>query len=150
MSQQSYNNAAVTLNAISSGAASFVSTKRFFDDVNFPKGFKRCGDFTNKEAELLEQHGHALKALMEGSQLPGTPDEDQFVKVSQGALAPSTTLELLWAKYTKLAKGKPFYAVVGTIHTHNKSASAAIETDIDFDDIDEGEDIDDNDDNAKD
>ncbi|MCW3172422.1 DUF413 domain-containing protein [Shewanella subflava] len=133
MSQQSYTNVAASIDAIANGSASFTSNKRFYDDANFPKGFKRCGDFTNKEAELLEQHGQALKNLMDGSQLPCTPDEDQFVKVAQGQLLPTTPLELLWAKYTKLAKGKPFYAVVGTIHA--PAQSSKVEIDIDFDDI---------------
>lgn len=67
MSEQSFFNAnkgSETFNG--SVAASFVSQKRFYDDANFPKGFKRSGDFTNKEAELLELHGHAMKNLAEG------------------------------------------------------------------------------------
>ncbi|QIR14808.1 DUF413 domain-containing protein [Shewanella aestuarii] len=135
MSQQSYTNATQSIDAIANGSQSFVSTKRFFDDIHFPKGFKRCGDFTNKEAELLEIHGHALKNLSEGTQLPCSPDEDQFVKVAQGLLSPMAPMELLWAKYTTLTKGKPFYAVVGTIHMPTQSSKVEIE--IDFDDVED-------------
>ena len=141
MSQQSFNNAKQGTDVNINGAnLSFQSTKRFYDDANFPKGFKRCGDLTSKEADLLELHGWAMKNLSEGKQLPGTPDEDQFVQVAQGTLVPTTTMELLWAKYCKLAKGKPFYAVVGTIHAPaNAKMSVEVEADIDFDDVEDDE-----------
>ncbi|MBB1428083.1 DUF413 domain-containing protein [Shewanella sp. SG44-2] len=133
MSQQSFINAKQGIDANTNGHSnSFQSTKRFYDDVNFPKGFKRCGDFTNKEAELLEQHGQAMKNLANGSQLPCNVDEDQFVNVLQGKKPASTPLELLWSKYCRLAKGKPFYAVVGTIH-----APASSKVEIEFDDVEE-------------
>ncbi|MDD8059642.1 MULTISPECIES: DUF413 domain-containing protein [Shewanella] len=133
MSQQSFVNAKQGIEAHANGSSdSFRSTKRFYDDANFPKGFKRCGDFTSKEADLLEQHGQAMKNLSDGTQLPCNVDEDQFVQVLQGKMAPSTPMELLWAKYCRLAKGKPFYAVVGTIHT---PASPKVE--IEFDDVED-------------
>ncbi|GGQ34719.1 DUF413 domain-containing protein [Shewanella litoralis] len=133
MSQQSFVNAKQAIETHANGSSdSFRSTKRFYDDANFPKGFKRCGDFTSKEADLLEQHGQAMKNLAEGNQLPCNVDEDQFVKVANGQLPASTTMELLWAKYCRLAKGKPFYAVVGTIH-----APASAKVEIEFDDVDD-------------
>lgn len=133
MSEQSLSNAntgAETFNG--SAAVSFVSTKHFYDDVNFPKGFKRSGDFTNKEAELLELHGHAMKGLSEGTILPRTPDEAQFVEVTKGNALPSSLLEQIWVKYRKLALGKPFYAVVGTVHLPvTKPAAIEIEAEVD-------------------
>jgi uncharacterized protein YifE (UPF0438 family) len=139
MSQQSFTQAALGSEAFTANSTmSFVSTKRFYDDANFPKGFKRCGDFTNKEAELLELHGQTMKNLVEAKQLPCTADEDQFLQVAQGILPAQTSFELLWAKYLKLAKGKPFYAVVGTVHV--PSAKATVEVDVEFDDIDDGND----------
>ncbi|GGP50294.1 hypothetical protein GCM10009347_16660 [Shewanella algicola] len=133
MSQQSFVNAKQAIEAHANGSSdSFRSTKRFYDDANFPKGFKRCGDFTSKEADLLEQHGQAMKNLADGTQLPCNVDEDQFVQVLQGKMTPSTPLELLWVKYCRLAKGKPFYAVVGTIHT---PTSPKVE--IEFDDVED-------------
>jgi uncharacterized protein YifE (UPF0438 family) len=131
MSQQSFINTKQGIDANTNGHSnSFQSTKRFYDDANFPKGFKRCGDFTNKEAELLELHGQAMKNLADGSQLPCNVDEDQFMQVVQGILPASSPMELLWSKYCRLAKGKPFYAVVGTL---NAPASAKVE--IEFDDV---------------
>ena len=35
-------------------AESFTTTNRFFDNKNYPRGFSRHGDFTIKEAQLLE------------------------------------------------------------------------------------------------
>ncbi|MCH4294164.1 DUF413 domain-containing protein [Shewanella sp. 3B26] len=115
--------------------SSFQSKKRFFDDANFSKGFRRCGDFTNKEAELLETHGEAMKALAEGSRPPVTAEEAQFVDVVRTNKAPSSLLEQIWLKYCKLAQGKPFYAVVGTVH----AAANAPEAEIELDEIDDDE-----------
>ncbi|AZG35848.1 MULTISPECIES: DUF413 domain-containing protein [Shewanella] len=135
MSEQSFINAKQGIDANTNGHSnSFQSTKRFYDDANFPKGFKRCGDFTSKEADLLEQHGQAMKNLVDGSQLPRNVDEDQFISVIQGTLPATTPMELLWSKYCRLAKGKPFYAVLGTINT---PASAKVEIEVEFDDVEE-------------
>ena len=38
-------------------AESFVSQQRFFDNKNYPRGFSRHGDFTIKEAQILEKYG---------------------------------------------------------------------------------------------
>ena len=35
-------------------AESFTTTNRFFDNKNYPRGFSRHGDFTIKEAQLLD------------------------------------------------------------------------------------------------
>ncbi|MCL2918744.1 DUF413 domain-containing protein [Shewanella litorisediminis] len=118
-----------------SAPMSFLSQRRFYDDANFPKGFRRSGDFTNKEAELLECHGLAMKALADGSRLPSTDEEAQFVDVVRGNKPPSSILEQIWLKYCKLAQGKPFYAVVGTVH----APAVAPEAEIELDDIDDDE-----------
>ncbi len=132
MSEQSISNANKGSETVNGSAASFVSHKRFYDDVNFPKGFKRSGDFTSKEAELLELHGYALKNLAEGKVLPVTPDEAQCVDVIKGNRTPSSLLEQIWVKYRKLALGKPFYAVVGTVHL--PAAKTESEPEVVFDD----------------
>ena len=140
MSQQSFINAKQAIGSQSNGTNdSFRASKRFYDDVNFPKGFKRCGDFTSKEADLLEQHGQAMKSLAEGSQLPCNVDEDQFVQVAKGNLPATTLMELLWVKYCRLAKGKPFYAVVGSIHTQPNTKVEIEFDDIESDTLDTGE-----------
>ncbi|MEL4407788.1 DUF413 domain-containing protein [Shewanella algae] len=112
---------------------SFVSERRFYDDKNFPKGFRRSGDFTYNEAELLEKHGVAMQALAEGRQAPRNPEESHFVEVVRGNSAPGSLLEKIWVKYVKLASGKPFYAVVGT--TLVKKADAEYIDDMIDDDV---------------
>jgi len=133
MSEQSFSNANKGSETLNGSAASFVSHKRFYDDTNFPKGFKRSGDFTSKEAELLELHGHAMKNLAEGKTLPVTADEAQFVEVIKGNIAPSSLLEHIWLKYRKLARGKPFYAVVGTVHLPATKPEIEVEPEAAFD-----------------
>ncbi|GGY88207.1 DUF413 domain-containing protein [Shewanella fodinae] len=121
-------------------AVSFSSTRRFYDDANFPKGFRRCGDFTQKEAELLEAHGVAMKSLADGSLLPRTIDEQRFVDVVKGLQAASSPMEKLWIKYTTLAQGRPFYAVVGTNLVRPSEADVyldLLDTDSDVADEDE-------------
>ncbi|AIN20075.1 hypothetical protein DJ57_3543 [Yersinia rochesterensis] len=44
-------------------ADSFITTNRFFDNKHYPRGFSRHGDFTIKEAQLLERHGYAFNEL---------------------------------------------------------------------------------------
>ncbi|MBV7314346.1 DUF413 domain-containing protein [Shewanella sp. NIFS-20-20] len=91
---------------------SFASHKRFFDDIHFPKGFHRCGDFTQKEAEILVAFGHAMAELAQGKRLPCNEEEQNFVDVAQGNALPTSLYERIWSKYCKLAQGKPFYAVL--------------------------------------
>ncbi|BDM64622.1 hypothetical protein NFHSH190041_20740 [Shewanella sp. NFH-SH190041] len=94
-----------------SAQGGFISYKRFYDDTHFPRGFSRCGDFTTKEAQLLEQHGHAMQALARAERVPVTVEETQFVEVLSGQRAAETLLERIWLKYCKLCAGKPFYSV---------------------------------------
>lgn len=44
-------------------AESFTTTNRYFDNKHYPRGFSRHGDFTIKEAQLLERHGYAFNEL---------------------------------------------------------------------------------------
>ncbi|MCX9458122.1 DUF413 domain-containing protein, partial [Vibrio cholerae] len=47
-------------------AESFVTTRRFFDNKHYPRGFARHGDFTIKEAQILERLGAAFDELDSG------------------------------------------------------------------------------------
>jgi uncharacterized protein YifE (UPF0438 family) len=51
-------------------AESFTTTNRFFDNKHYPRGFSRHGDFTIKEAQLLERHGYAFNELDLGKREP--------------------------------------------------------------------------------
>ncbi len=46
-------------------ADSFTTTNRF-DNKHYPRGFSRHGDFTIKEAQLLERFGYAFNELDSG------------------------------------------------------------------------------------
>ncbi len=140
MSEQSFSIADKGAETVNGSVVGFISHKRFYDDANFPKGFKRSGDFTSREAELLELHGHAMKNLAEGKTLPSSADEAQFVEVIKGNIAPSSLLEQIWLKYRKLALGKPFYAVVGTVHL--PATKTEVEPEATFDvDVDVEDDV---------
>jgi hypothetical protein len=52
---------------------------RFYDDVNFPKGFNRKG-FTIKEATVLDNYGLTMKELLDGSLVPNSKIETQFIQ----------------------------------------------------------------------
>jgi uncharacterized protein len=88
---------------------SFESTKKFFDDRNFPHGFHRSGDFTRAQAAILEAKGITLKALHEGSQAPQGPEEERFVAVCKGEQPTSTDIEKTWMIYLSALRRKQVY-----------------------------------------
>ena len=62
-------------------AESFSVTRRYFDDKNYPRGFARHGDYTIREAQVLEQYGQACLALETGERKAATAEEKRFVAV---------------------------------------------------------------------
>ncbi|HIC3295714.1 TPA: macrodomain Ori organization protein MaoP, partial [Salmonella enterica] len=71
-------------------AESFTTTNRYFDNKHYPRGFSRHGDFTIKEAQLLERHGYAFNELDLGKREPVTEEEKLFVAVCRGEREPVT------------------------------------------------------------
>ncbi|PHM36374.1 DUF413 domain-containing protein [Xenorhabdus innexi] len=95
-------------------AESFITTNRFFDNKHYPRGFSRHGDFTIKEAQLLERHGHAFNELDLGKREPQTEEEKLFVAVCRGERAPVTIAEKIWFKYLeKIRRPKRFHTLSG-------------------------------------
>jgi uncharacterized protein len=95
-------------------AESFVSQQRFFDNKNYPRGFSRHGDFTIKEALILEKHGYAFKDLDAETRNPSTAEERSFVAVCKGKKEPSTDFEKTWLKYlSRINKPKRFHTLSG-------------------------------------
>ncbi len=80
-------------------ADSFITTNRFFDNKHYPRGFSRHGDFTIKEAQLLERHGYAFNELDSGKREPVTEEEQRFVAVCRGEREPVSAEEKVWSKY---------------------------------------------------
>jgi len=74
-------------------ADSFATTNRFFDNKHYPRGFSRHGDFTIKEAQLLERHGYAFNELDLSRREPVTEEERQFIEVCRGLREPQTEAE---------------------------------------------------------
>ncbi len=74
-------------------ADSFITTNRFFDNKHYPRGFSRHGDFTIKEAQLLERLGQAFNELDTGKRAPQTEEEKLFVAVCRGEREPATPEE---------------------------------------------------------
>ncbi|WP_449549076.1 DUF413 domain-containing protein [Lelliottia amnigena] len=95
-------------------AESFTTTNRFFDNKNYPRGFSRHGDFTIKEAQLLERYGYAFNELDLGKREPATEDEKQFVAVCRGEREPESEIERVWIKYMgRIKRPKRFHTLSG-------------------------------------
>ncbi|MFC4656405.1 MULTISPECIES: DUF413 domain-containing protein [Rheinheimera] len=93
---------------------SFVATRRFFDDRNFPKGFTRSGRFTLAEGNLLEKHGIAMQELEQGSRQPVNDEEKRFLDVCKGEVEASSQYEKVWVKYKqRVGEKRKFHTVFG-------------------------------------
>jgi uncharacterized protein YifE (UPF0438 family) len=114
------------------------SVRKFTDSKNFPRGFRKSGDFSIVEADLLTQIGNTLLALSEGSLQPVTDDEKRFVRVLNGELMPETSVEKVWMKYLRLTRSpRKFY----TLNSSSRSVAATYsKDDIDVDDMDDNND----------
>lgn len=94
-------------------AHGFVKTSAFYDDSNFPRGFRKSGNFTIRESELLCTIGKRLQLLAAGKVLPETEVEKNFITVCTGVKAPESHAEKLWVKYTGLTKKRSFHTLNG-------------------------------------
>nr|WP_314268097.1 DUF413 domain-containing protein [uncultured Moellerella sp.] len=95
-------------------AESFITTNRFFDTKHYPRGFSRHGDFTIKEAQVLERHGQAFNELDTGKREPQTDVEKLFVSTCRGEREPATIEEKVWAKYiSRIKRPKRFHTLSG-------------------------------------
>ncbi|GGW89859.1 DUF413 domain-containing protein [Alteromonas halophila] len=105
-----------------------VPQKVFSDRVKFPYGFRKSGDFSIVEADLLSQFGHTLLALESGQLTPENDDEIHFVDFIHGQTEAGNSLEKAWQKYVRLARGKKHF------YTLHSSASNQSEYDEDLSD----------------
>ncbi|MCL9780156.1 DUF413 domain-containing protein [Vibrio sp. S4M6] len=89
--------------------------KRFYDNVKFPRGFAKSGDFTLAEEELLLLYGDTMLGLENGELLPTNSEEKRFLKVLSQPQKAKSKLERVWVKYTQLARGrKRFHSLSGS------------------------------------
>ncbi len=105
-----------------------VSQKPFIDRSHFPYGFRKSGDFSIGEADLLSKYGKTLLALESGELAPETADEKHFVALVAGEAQPDSNLERAWVKYVRLARGKRHF------YTLHSSASNQSDFDDDYSD----------------
>jgi uncharacterized protein YifE (UPF0438 family) len=80
-----------------------MGTKLFTDVKRFPYGFKKSGDLSIAEANILSELGHTLQCLELGTFGPESEEEEHFVQVFKGFASPETTVERAWAKYIRLS-----------------------------------------------
>lgn len=90
-----------------------IGERRFFDNVAFPRGFGKCGNFTISEDEILTTFGQTLIALELGEILPVNAEERHFIKVLHNPGKAKSKIERTWLKYLQLARGRK------TFHTLN-------------------------------
>ncbi|OIN04552.1 DUF413 domain-containing protein [Oceanisphaera psychrotolerans] len=81
---------------------SFESSKPFQDFAHFPRGLRRCGEFTVAEAQLLEQSGHAMLGLYTGQRAPNCDEEQRFFEQVQQGAATESRHAKVWLKYLKV------------------------------------------------
>lgn len=95
----------------------FIAESPFYDDAHFPRGFSKSGNFTIAESALLTQVGKRLFMLEQGFSEPENAVEEHFVQFcktqNEGDLEGQNKVELLWQKYKKLTKIKPFHSLNG-------------------------------------
>lgn len=102
---------------------SFQATRRFTDDEHFPYGFARSGDFTIWQANLLEAHGHAYRALESGERQPKGQLEVDFVAFCHGEKPAESDHEKVWKRYSQsVSEHLHRYSLSGL--GANKSSSA--------------------------
>ena len=92
----------------------------YSDTKNFPWGFKKSGDFTITEAEILQTHGKVLLTLENKEKAPATQEEKRFIAVCRGEKIASSPVELAWAKYRSLTEKKGVVSAFGTLKVEPK------------------------------
>lgn len=91
----------------------FKTESPFYDDVHFPRGFNKTGDFTIAEAEILTDIGRRLHMLEQEVCTPTNKVEKQFSQMCKEQSEGQTRIELLWQKYKRLTVYKPFHNLNG-------------------------------------
>ena len=79
---------------------------RFYDDINFPKGFNRKG-FTIKEAVILDNYGLTMKGLIDGSLTSVNKEEELFLLGVKNEDKSVSLFVQCWLKYSKLITVRP-------------------------------------------
>ncbi|WP_394388537.1 DUF413 domain-containing protein [Shewanella woodyi] len=92
--------------------------KCFIDNINFPRGFRKSGDFTLAESELLSLYGDTLLGLESGLLAPETIEEEHFVRTLTQPHKAKTKIELVWIKYIKLTREPRRFHSLNSTHSY--------------------------------
>ena len=78
-----------------------LSAKPYIDRQKFPYGFRKSGDFSITEADLLTNYGKTLLGLESGELLPESEDEKHFVEFINGktSTSPKCNFALLLPRF---------------------------------------------------
>jgi len=93
----------------------------FIDNINFPRGFRKSGDFTLAESELLSLYGDTLLSLESGELEPDTSEEKRFVGIINQSHKARTKLEQVWFKYVKLTREPRKFHSLNSCHSYKVS-----------------------------
>ncbi|MFW1678571.1 DUF413 domain-containing protein [Pontibacter sp. JAM-7] len=110
---------------------SFYAETEFKDAKNFPYGFKRSGEFTQQQAELLLHHGLAYHALHTGERSPVTAEESRFLEFCHGLRDTETSHERTWQRYLALCNKRAHRPAVSLSSAARESAQHSQDADWD-------------------
>lgn len=109
-----------------------LPNRLFIDKSKFPYGFRKSGDFSISEAELLSRYGCTLADLETGVITPQSKDEENFVLFVKGQKEASTSVEKVWAKYVRLARGRrQFFTMHSSASNQDEYSEEFTEDDFD-------------------
>lgn len=110
------------------------SVGKFYDDNNFPRGFNRSGVFTVSEAQILENYGRTMRGLAEGSLIPETTSEQEFLAEISGSKEIQTNYAKCWFKYLNKTTNKvrSYTLCVSQRRQSANDFDDDVETDIDI------------------
>ena len=77
----------------------FYCESKFYGLEHFPYGLERSGEFLSYQADLLVNHGQAYKALSDGTRLPLTLEEKEFVEFCRKGRSALSKHERVWQLY---------------------------------------------------
>jgi hypothetical protein len=115
-----------------------VLLKRVFSDPkNYPYGFSRSGDFSISESRALSDYGCYIAALIDGHIQAQDNDDNAILAAAHGDIEPQDTAQRAWLKYQKRINRPKTDSIYGT-----KKAASQEDDDSLVNDIDDGFDID--------
>ncbi|MBD1576596.1 DUF413 domain-containing protein [Vibrio sp. S11_S32] len=97
---------------------------KYFDNKHFARGFSRSGEFTIKEAQILEDFGRTMQGLFEGSIEAQDADEELFASAfQQGGEVIDSAYSSCWKKYLNKTQRKRSYTLCSTVKNNSDASS---------------------------